>query len=241
MGRGRISVEFGRSEECMDKRIGVLGGTFNPVHCGHLHIAREIQRLFALSQVQFVVATVPPHKGPEDLVPFMHRYAMVSLATAGIPGFLPSLVELERQASPFSIDTLRKLARRAGSNSGLYFIAGGDSLPEVKSWRHGGKLLNSYNFVFAMRPGAQLVNVDQVLPPQAARLVVDLTGLSRNHARRTIAQQKNGTRIYLVDVGALAISATRIRSLVSSGRPFSRMVPGPVREYIQKLHLYGGR
>jgi nicotinate-nucleotide adenylyltransferase len=225
----------------MDKRIGVFGGTFNPIHCGHLHIAREVRKLFSLSHVQFVVATLPPHKGPEDLVPFMHRYAMVSLATAGLPGFLPSLVELEPQASPFSIDTLRKLARRAGRGSKLYFIAGGDSLPEVKSWRNGGKLLNSYNFVFAMRPGARLVNPEQALSPKAARRVVDLTGLSRDRARRAIAQQKGKSRIYLVDVGAPAISATRIRSLAASGGPFSCMVPGPVREYIRKLHLYGGR
>jgi nicotinate-nucleotide adenylyltransferase len=225
----------------MNRRIGVLGGTFNPVHYGHLHIAGEIQKLFSLAHVHFVVATVPPHKGPEDLVPFMHRYAMVSLATAGIPGFAPSLVELEPQASPFSVDTMQKLARRAGDKSALYFIAGGDSLPEVKSWRDGEKLLNSHNFIFAMRPGTRLNNLADVLPPKAAARVLDLTGMSRIRARRTIAQQKSASRIYLVDVGAPDISATRIRGLASSGKPFHRMLPGSVREYIRKLHLYGGR
>jgi nicotinate-nucleotide adenylyltransferase len=225
----------------MDKRIGVLGGTFNPIHYGHLHIALEIQKLFSLSQVHFAVATVPPHKGPEDLVPFMHRYAMVSLATTGIPGFFPSLVELEPQASPFSIDTLKKLARRAGGQSNLYFIAGGDSLHEVKSWKESEKLLSSYTFIFALRPGIQGASPKDVLPSKAARRVVDLTGLSRSQARRTIAQQKGARRIYLLDVGALDISATRIRALASAGKPLNRVVPGPVREYIQKLHLYGGR
>lgn len=225
----------------MNKRIGVLGGTFNPVHYGHLHIAREIQRLFSLSHVHFVVATMPPHKGPEDLVPFMHRYAMMSLATAGIPGFVPSLVELEPQASPFSVDTMKKLARRTGNKGTLYFIAGGDSLLEVKSWRNGEKLLNSYNFVFAMRPGARPASPESVLPQNAAARVLDLTGLGRVDARRVIAQQKRASRIYIVEVGAPDISATRIRRLASSGKPFSHMVPGPVREYIRKLHLYGGR
>jgi nicotinate-nucleotide adenylyltransferase len=225
----------------MNKRIGVLGGTFNPIHCGHLHIAREVQRLFSLSQVHFVVATVPPHKGPEDLVPFMHRYAMVSLATTGIPGFFPSLVELEPQASPFSIDTLKKLARPAGGNENLYFIAGGDSLHEVKSWRSSEKLLSSYTFVFAMRPGAQGAGPKNALPSKAARRVMDLRGLGRNQAKRLIAQQKGESRMYLVDVGAPDISATRIRILASAGKSLHRMVPGPVGKYIRKLHLYGGR
>jgi nicotinate-nucleotide adenylyltransferase len=225
----------------MNKRIGVLGGTFNPVHCGHLHIAIETQNLFSLSQVHFVVATVPPHKEPGDLIPFMHRYAMVGLATAGIRDFLPSLAELEPQASPFTIDTLKKLARAAGGKSNIYFIAGGDSLQEVKSWRESEKLLNSYNFIFALRPGTQPASPKDVLPPQAAHRVLDLTGLTRDRARRTIARQKGEPRIYLVDVGSLDISSTRIRTFASSGRPFHRMVPGPVWEYIRKLHLYGGR
>ena len=92
-------------------RIGVLGGTFNPVHNGHLHIARNIQEFFALKQVHFVVATTPPHKSLEDLIPFNHRYAMVSLAVAGVSSFIPSLVELEPEASPFSIDTMDKLSQ----------------------------------------------------------------------------------------------------------------------------------
>jgi nicotinate-nucleotide adenylyltransferase len=225
----------------MNKRIGVLGGTFNPVHEGHLHIAREVQRMFSLAHVHFVVATVPPHKGPEDLVPFMHRYAMVSLATAGIPGFAPSVVELEPQASPFSIDTMKKLARRAGNKSTLYFIAGGDSLAEVKSWRNSEKLLTSHNFIFVLRPGTRPAGPEDVLPKKAAARVVDLTGLNRVHVQRIISQQKGVSRIYIVNVGAPDISATHIRKLAASGKPFHRKVPGPVHEYIQKLHLYGGR
>ena len=138
----------------MIERIGVLGGTFNPIHLGHLHIAGEIQKIFSLAQVHFVVATTPPHKSPEDLIPFIHRYAMLSLATAAISSYIPSMIELEPQASPFSVDTMNKLARCMGREQReLYFIAGGDSLSEVKTWRNSEKLLTSYNFVFALRPG----------------------------------------------------------------------------------------
>jgi nicotinate-nucleotide adenylyltransferase len=224
-------------------RIGVLGGTFNPIHFGHLHIARYIQDLFSLSQVHFVAATMPPHKRPEDLIPFTHRYAMVSLAIAQRPAFIPSLIELESPASPYSIDTMSKLARRVGRNRGmLFFIAGGDSLLEVKSWRESEKLLNSYNFVFVVRPGTKPFVPKDVLPDKAAARVLDLTGLRRAQMRRRIVEAgESRGRIYIVDAGAPDISATQIRNLISSNKSIRQMVPGPVCEYIRKLHLYGGR
>jgi nicotinate-nucleotide adenylyltransferase len=165
---------------------------------------------------------------------------MVSLAVAKAPSFIPSLIELEPQASPFSVDTMSKLARRVGREGGiLYFIAGGDSLLEVKSWRESEKLLTSYNFVFVMRPGTEPIVPADVLPERAVARVRDLTGLKQVQMRRRIAEESAGeSRIYLVDVGAPDISATQIRSRASSGKSIQRMVPGPVREYIRKLHLY---
>ena len=224
-------------------RIGVLGGTFNPIHLGHVHIARSIQQLFSLSQVHFVVATTPPHKTPENVISFSHRYAMVSLAVAGIPAFIPSMVELEPHGSSFTIDTMDKLSVSLAQEKGvLYFIAGGDSLMEVKSWRQSEKLLASYNFIFVVRPGTDLAEYRDALPEQAVARVCDLTGLKRTQIRRKISEGNAGeNRIFIVDVGAPDISATRIRNLASSGKPVYRMVSGPVYEYIRKLHLYGER
>ena len=224
-------------------RIGVLGGTFNPVHNGHVHIARNIQELYALSEVHFVVATTPPHKSPEELISFTHRYAMVSLAVAGVSSFVPSLVELAPRASPFSIDTMEKIARRMGLNkNALYFIAGGDSLLEVKSWQHSEKLLSAYNFIFVMRPGTRRIVPREALPPKVLSRVRDFTGLKRVQIRRRIeAEAGTENRIYILDIGAPDISATRIRNLVSAQKSIHRLVPPPVREYIRKLHLYGGR
>jgi nicotinate-nucleotide adenylyltransferase len=224
-------------------RIGVLGGTFNPIHFGHLYIARNIQRLFSLSQVHFVVATKPPHKIFEDVIPFVHRYAMVSLATANMPSFIPSLVELEPQASPFSVDTMSKIAHCMGrKRCVLYFIAGGDSLLEVKSWREIEKLLKSYNFIFVSRPGIERPDPADVLPASAVSRVLDLTGFRRVQLRQRIeAEQAAKNRIYIVDIGSPDISATRIRSLVAGQERIHRMLPKLVREYIRKLHLYGAR
>jgi nicotinate-nucleotide adenylyltransferase len=224
-------------------RIGVLGGTFNPIHLGHLHIARSIRDLFSLSQVHFVVATMPPHKRPEDLIPFAHRYAMVSLAVAGEPSFIPSPIELEPEASPYSIDTMNKLARHMGQDKNmLYFIAGGDSLLEVKSWRESEKLLNSYNFVFVVRPGTPSIVSEAILPGKTSARVMDLAGLGKARMRRRIADAGEGrSRIYIVDAAAPDISATQIRKMISLKKSIRRMAPGPVSEYINKLHLYGGR
>jgi nicotinate-nucleotide adenylyltransferase len=222
-------------------RVGVFGGTFNPIHFGHLHIAERIQKAFSLSQVYFVVATVPPHKLHEDLIPFVHRYAMVSLAVAGIPSFISSMIELEPEASPFSIDTMKKFECSPGRDTrDLFFIAGGDSLAEVQSWRDSEKLLTSYNFVFADRPGTGPVSYEDVLPEKAVARVRDLTGLGPVQIRRKIAAEDSGeNRIYIADVGAPDISATCIRGLASAGKSICRMVPGPVCEYIRKHHLYG--
>ncbi len=221
----------------------MFGGTFNPIHLGHLHIARRIQRLFSLSEVHFVVATMPPHKPLKDLIQLTHRYAMVSLAIAGTRSFIPSLVELTPRASAFTIDTMRKLKDFYGRRrTALYFIAGGDSLLEMISWRQNEKLLTSYNFIFAMRPGTRSVDPEEALPKNTITRVRDLRHVELVRTQRRIIEEEAGqNRIYLVDVGAPDISATDIRSMVSSGKSIQRKVPGPVREYIQKLHLYGGR
>ena len=224
-------------------KVGVLGGTFNPIHLGHLHIARNTQQLFSLEQVHFVVATMPPHKRPEDLIPFTHRYAMVSMAVSETPSFIPSLIELEPEASPYSYDTMKKLAYNVKPQKGiLYFIAGGDSLLEIHLWRESEKLLRTYNFIFVMRPGTKPIVLGDVLPARIVPRVTDLTGLSRTQARRRIETEDAKTsRIYLVDAGAPDISATKIRKQISLGKSIRREVPGAVREYIRKLQLYGGR
>jgi nicotinate-nucleotide adenylyltransferase len=160
-----------------------------------------------------------------------------------VSSFVPSLVELESEASPFSIDTMGKLARRMGLDGGsLFFIAGGDSLLEVKSWQQSERLLNSYNFIFVLRPGTDRIVPEAVLPSKVLPRVRDFAGFERGEMLSCIAKEADGeNRIYIVDVEAPNISATQIRGLTSSKKSIRRLVPDPVREYIRKLHLYGGR
>jgi nicotinate-nucleotide adenylyltransferase len=226
------------------RKLGVLGGTFNPIHLGHLQIAQVSRQLFGLDRIFFVVAAAPPHKPLQNLVPLAHRYAMVSLATGGFPFFIPSLIELEPPPSSFSIDTMTKLEQRIQDREAkLYFIAGGDSLMEVSTWKESERLLSSYNFIFVVRPGADPVEAASVLPAQAAARVRDMVGLSRRRLRHRIAEAERSeeSHVFLVDIGAPDISASRIRDLASRGEPFRDMVPASVHEYLQKTHLYGER
>jgi nicotinate-nucleotide adenylyltransferase len=224
------------------QRLGVLGGSFNPVHLGHLHIAEHSREIFGLSQVFFVVASAPPHKSLQDLIPFAHRYAMVTLATSGNARLFPSMVELEPPPSPYSVDTLAKLARRYGTTGkDLYFIAGADSLLDVAGWHRPEMLLMSYNFIFVVRPGVKAPDISAVLPPAATSRVVDCRGINSTRVRRRIAAELAGPecRIFLVDLAAPDVAASQIRRLASSGQRIDDLVPAPVQEYILKLHLYG--
>lgn len=225
-------------------RLGVLGGSFNPIHLGHLHIARQAREIFGLSRVLFVVAGTPPHKVPQDLISFNHRYAMVSLATSGCEYFLPSPVELEAPVSPYSIDTLAKLARRFGiASHALFFIAGGDSLLEVAGWHRGAELLATYNFVFAMRPGFRVPETREILLPDSLGRLVDCRGWDSADVQCRLAAESScsESRIFLVDLGAPEIAASQIRRRAASGQAINDLVPALVHEYIQKLDPYGER
>ena len=226
------------------KRVGILGGSFNPVHNGHLHLAERGRAILGLSEVHFVVAGLPPHKLPPSLIEYHHRYAMVSLATAGCPEFLPSQAEIEPPASPFSIDTLAKIARRlAVPGEDIYFIAGGDSLRDVAAWHESDRLLENYNFVFVMRPGIAVPEVRSLLPAPSAARALDCRGLPAEtaQARTAAAVEAGGCRVFVLETGAPEIAASDVRRMAAAGEDFGRLVPAPVCEYILKLHLYGER
>jgi nicotinate-nucleotide adenylyltransferase len=222
--------------------IGVFGGTFNPIPRGHLHIAKNVQSMFGLSRVYFVVSPAPPHKQAEELIPFAHRYAMVSLAVEKEISFIPSMVEIEPEPSPYTIDTMDKLSRIEKQNR-LFFIAGGDSLLEIASWRESERLLNEYNFIFVKRPWDGPIDAEKCLPADIFRRTRDLTGFGRAQTKKKIAgEPKEENRIYIVDTKAPDISSTKVRALSAAkgGRhAVRRILPPAVRSYIRKLRLYG--
>ena len=196
-------------------RIGILGGTFDPIHNGHLAVARAARRRFKLDLVYFVPCGLPPHKQVRGLSPFLHRFTMVALACAGEPAFIPSLLEagaeLRGAERSYSIDTVRRL-RRLAPRAQPYFILGADAFLYLPMWKDVGRLARLCDFIVATRPGINLRKAARVAPPQAA--VHWLRGVN-------------------VDV-----SASDTRRRVGRGRSLRGRVAAMVEDYIRKMALY---
>ena len=201
------------------RRVGVLGGTFDPVHYAHLVIAEEVYAALDLSEVVFVPAGHPPHK-PQSLVAAAHhRVAMLELAIAGNPHFSISLVDLERPGPSYTVDTLRLLRQQWGEQTSLYFVIGWDSLEDFLTWRDPAGVLAQLSYLVAVRrPGYNEEN------GYRASLEARLPGITQ--------------RLLVVPAPQLEISSTDLRERVAEGRPIKYQLPQPVEHYIEQNNLY---
>lgn len=199
----------------MSRRVGVLGGTFDPIHHAHLVAAQEALHALALDCVLFVPAGNPPHKPAQPISAAYHRVAMVSLAIAGRPGFQLSLVDVERPGPHYTVQTLTILRERWGAESRFFFIVGTDSLAELSTWRQPEGIVALADLAVVERPGA---------PVDMAALEARLPGLGRH--------------LHRVDMPLLQISSTDLRARVRDGRPISFLVPQAVEDYIREHGLY---
>lgn len=197
-------------------RIGVMGGTFNPIHNGHLITAEEARWEFGLDEVLFVPAGRPWQKEGVDVAPAEHRYLMTVIATAANPAFRVSRIELDRPGPTYAIDTLRAL-RAETRDAELFFVTGADAILQILSWKDPEEVLREAVFIAATRPGYDLDRLEKELP----------AGLE--------------DRVRVMEIPALAISSTEIRARVREGRPIRYLVPEGVQRYIEKVGLYGGR
>jgi nicotinate-nucleotide adenylyltransferase len=189
-------------------RLGVMGGTFDPIHHGHLVAASEVAARFALDEVVFVPTGQPWQKSEREVSPAEHRYLMTVIATASNPRFTVSRADIDRPGLTFTIDTLRELrAERAGAE--LYFITGADALAQILTWKDSDELFDLAHFVGVTRPGHEL----------------DGDGLPAD-------------RVSLMEVPAMAISSTDCRHRVRRGDPVWYLVPDGVVQYIGKYRLY---
>jgi nicotinate-nucleotide adenylyltransferase len=191
------------------KRLGVMGGTFDPIHHGHLVAASEVRAWFDLDEVVFVPTGQPWQKETREVSPAEDRYLMTVIATASNPRFSVSRVDIDRPGPTYTIDTLRDLKAERGVGWDLYFITGADALEQILTWRDVGELFELAHFVGCTRPGHELSNV----------------GLPEG-------------KVSLVEVPALAISSTECRERVSQGEPIWYLVPDGIVQYIAKRQLY---
>jgi nicotinate-nucleotide adenylyltransferase len=202
------------------KRIGVMGGTFDPIHYGHLVTAEEACMQFRLDQVLFVPSGYPPHKEERKNLDPEYRYLMAVIATAADSRFKVSKLEIERPGPSYTIDTIKQLHDVYGKNTQIYFITGADAILEILTWKEPEKVLKEAVFIAATRPGYDLDKLEQSLP-EAEKL---------RHA--------TDPRVHVMEIPALAISSTDIRRRVKEGRPIRYLVPDGVCEFIEKNGFY---
>lgn len=193
------------------RRVGVMGGTFDPIHHGHLVAASEAQAHFDLDEVIFVPTGHPWQKADRAVTPAEHRYLMTVIATASNPWFSVSRVDIDRDGPTYTIDTLRDLAA-ALPDADLFFITGADALTEIFTWRDATELFGLAHFVGCTRPGYEM-NLDA------------LSGIPAD-------------RVTVLEIPALAISSTDCRRRTAAGRPVWYLVPDGVVQHIAKHHLY---
>ena len=212
-------------------RIGIFGGTFNPIHLGHLRAAEEIRERFDLERVIFIAAAVPPHKEVESGITGEHRMEMVRAAISGNPYFSPSDIELKRPGKSYSIGTIQFLKERYGSDSDMFFILGMDAFLEIGTWKSFQELFSLCHFIVMTRPGFDKPFSATILPPEIADAFVYDEGGDRFIHR-------DGYSIYLQGVTFLDISSTKIREEVRKGRSVRYLLPPEVERYIKRHHFY---
>jgi nicotinate-nucleotide adenylyltransferase len=196
-------------------RLGILGGTFDPIHHGHLLAAEEAYHQLALDQVLLVPTGNPPHKPDRPISPAHHRVAMVELAIAARPHFALSRVDVDRAEPCYTVETLELLRAELGPRPTFFFILGSDSLADFMTWYQPGRLLELCDLAVVRRPGAGIVlsEIERQLP-----VIAD--------------------RVHWIQMPLLQISSSDLRARVRAGRPISYLVPPSVEAYIREEELY---
>jgi nicotinate-nucleotide adenylyltransferase len=226
--------------------IGLFGGTFDPIHRGHVALARAALEKHKLNRIYLVPSGVPPHKQQQPLSPFFHRYAMVALATAQDRQLVPSLLEApEESVSPgkkekakpnYTIDTVHRLKKSLKSSDKLFVLAGIDAFADIAKWHQAEALFREAEFIVASRPGYSLADVANALP-ESLRPRPEVTRPFQKQAASGDLVLKGAT-IHLLDEVHQPVSATAIREATAAGRPLGRFVDANVAEYIKKIGLY---
>ena len=199
------------------RKIAIMGGTFDPIHIGHLVTAEAVAHEYAIDEVVFVPTGIPAHKASTHVTRSEHRYLMTVLATAANEKFNVSRIEIERQGTTYTIDTIKELSRYYGKNVKLYFITGADAIHEILTWKNPTELLKLCTFIAVTRPGyKRRALIEQV----------------------TVLKECYDAKVYFLEVPALAISSSDIRERVQKSRTIKYLVTSAVENYIYKHKLY---
>lgn len=199
------------------KRIGIMGGTFNPIHKGHLALVKAAKREFALDQIVFIPSGNPPHKPKKEIADKEDRFRMIKLALKGKKNYSVSRIELDRPGFSYAIDTFQALRKKYGKNAKLFYIMGLDSINEILTWKKPLELFKLCEFIVGTRPGSKI---------RTFRRLVKFPPL-----------QKEVDKIHLFELKE-NISASDIRQRLKARKPVKGLLPKVVEEYIKKRGLY---
>jgi nicotinate-nucleotide adenylyltransferase len=224
------------------RRIALFGGSFDPIHSGHLGLARAADRRFNFDEMHFIPASRPPHKLKQHLAPFPHRFAMVSLACTEHPHFVPSLTEAGENFSGtqlhYSVDTVRYFRHvYHGHGDRLYFMIGADAFLDIPMWKEYETLLGLCDFIIANRPGIRTEALRLVIPPDLIARPDAKKEAETEHPSQVVARLHR-TTIYLLENVSSDVSATDIRRRAHRGQSIHGLVSARVEEYILKQGLY---
>lgn len=212
------------------KRIAIYGGTFDPVHSGHLEIARRVLPLFAIDEFLFVLARVAPHKMGRDVTSALHRYAMLALATRTESRLSISTFELDGPERQYTVDTLTYFRSHFGESADLFFVMGADSWAEITTWREWQRLLTLANLIVVTRPGFEISNA-----AETGATVVDVRG-----TQLAELPADGDPRVFVTDAVMLDVSATEVRQAAreNQSEKLNALVTREVADYIRKYRLY---
>ncbi len=217
--------------------IGIFGGTFNPIHNGHLIVAEQIREWFKLTRIYFVPSAIPPHK-EGTILEGNHRLGMVKLATDSNPFFYSSSVEVDRGGSSYTIDTVREMKKEIGEEHTFYFILGTDAFRDIHTWKDYPHLLQFCKFIVISRPRADLDSVREGL--SSFLTGPDLNLVIKRVREQEISQGINPQKadIFFIHVPQIDISSSDIREMIRKGRSIRYQVPDAVEQYIEQNGLY---
>ena len=219
----------------MKERVGLFGGTFDPVHCGHIRAAGEVLERFSLHKILFIPSFIPPHKGRAGIAPAHDRLRMVDLACRGEPRFAASSIEVDAGEKSYSIITLEKI-KRAYPGGWIFFILGVDAFLEIETWRDHERVLEECRFIVMTRPGYRLDQADLVLRGSLKEKIHHLS-----KTEKIGEAQFKSRRIFFLPIRALDISSTEVRRRIRTGKDIRGLVPEVVGDYIRSHRLYRGK
>jgi nicotinate-nucleotide adenylyltransferase len=208
-------------------KVGIFGGTFDPVHIGHLRTAEEMREQYALDKVYFVPAYIPPHKRTRKITDSVLRLSMLKKATRGNSFLCASNIEIKNQGVSYSINTIKTFQKRFKQ---LYFIIGIDAFLEIDTWYHYQEIFNHTNFIIMERPLSSKTPVNKLFPSDIRKDIKKIDERTFKHV--------SGNEIHMQSVTQLDISSTKIRDSARNGRSIKYLVPQPVEKFINKMGLY---